>query len=309
MTEARTTEPIKVLMIEGKRGDARLIETWLSKADPGFEISNAGGLGGALEALDRADFDAILVDLSRTDSSGLETVERLCIAFPQMPVVILSGRDDEEMALQALQGGAEDYLVKSWGEGDLLARTIRYAITRKKAVERLTYLALYDPLTGVANRALFHDRLERALARAARSGDAVAVFFLDLDRFKAVNDTLGHAGGDALLQEVARRIERRVRRTDTVARLGGDEFAIILEGLTDDRNAASVAQGVLQELSEPLVLYGHETTVSASLGIAVGPPSERTRLLMEADAAMYHAKRNGGNDYQFYTEGMNALGE
>jgi len=302
MTEARATEPIKVLVIEGKPGDARLIETWLSKADPGFQISHAGGLGEALEALERADFDAILVDLSRTGSSDLETVDRLCIALPQIPVVILSGRDDEEMALQALQGGVEDYLVKGWGEGDLLVRTIRYAIARKKAKEKLTYLALHDPLTGVANRALFHDRLERALARTARSGDAVAVLLLDLDGFKAVNDTLGHAGGDALLQEVARRIERRVRRTDTVARLGGDEFAIILEGLTDALNAAIVAQDVLQDLSEPLELYGHETTVSASLGIAVLPPSEGTRLLMEADAAMYHAKRNGGNDYQFYTE-------
>jgi diguanylate cyclase (GGDEF)-like protein len=308
MTEAPGTEPIEVLMIDGKPGEARLIETWLANVDRGFEISYAGGLGEALDELELADFDAILLELSRADSSGLETVEQLCTAFPHTPVVILSDRDDEEMAVQALQGGAEDYLVKGWVEGDLLARAIRYAITRKKAEEKLTYLALYDPLTGAANRALFHDRLEQALARAARSGDAVAVLFLDLDRFKAVNDTLGHAGGDALLQEVARRIEGRVRRTDTVARLGGDEFAIILEGLSDAQNAARVARDVLKCLSEPLVLYGHETIVSASLGIAVRPPSEGTRLLMEADAAMYRAKRNGGGDCQFYSEEMNDRG-
>jgi diguanylate cyclase (GGDEF)-like protein len=303
MTEVPGTEPIKVLLIDGKPGEARLIETWLANADSGFELSYAEELGEALDEMEFADFDAILLRLSRADSSRLETVQQLCTAFPQMPVVILSSRDDEEMALQALQGGAEDYLSKGWEEDGLLARTIRYAITRKRAEEKLTYLALYDPLTGVANRALFYDRLERALARAARSGNVVAVLFLDLDSFKAVNDSLGHAGGDALLQEVARRIGERVRRTDTVARLGGDEFAIILEGLTDARDAAIVAQGVLQKLSEPLVLYGHETAVSASLGIAAARhPSERTSLLIEADAAMYHAKRNGGNDYRFYTE-------
>jgi PleD family two-component response regulator len=229
MADNPNSEPIDILLVEDNPGDARLVEILLSEAGTGFEVRHADTLASAVEELDRSPSDVILLDLSLPDSSGLETVERVRMAVPEMPVVVLSGRDDEETALQALQGGAEDYLVKGRGDGDLIARSIRYAIERKKAEEKLAYLAQYDPLTGLANRALYHDRLEQALARAARSGDMIALMFVDLDRFKAVNDTLGHSGGDALLQEVARRIEGRVRDSDTVARLGGDEFAIILE--------------------------------------------------------------------------------
>jgi diguanylate cyclase (GGDEF)-like protein len=291
-------------LVEDNPGDARLVEILLSEAGPEFEVSHAGRLGEALEELDRSGFDVVLLDLSLPDSSGFETVERVRMAVPQMPVVVLSGRDDEQIALRALQGGAEDYLVKGQGDGDLIARAIRYAIERKKAEERLAYLAQYDPLTGLANRALFHDRLEQALARAARSGDAVALLFVDLDRFKAVNDTVGHAGGDQFLQEVAWRIAGRVRESDTVARLGGDEFALILEGLRDARDAAKVARDLLTRLSEPVALDGYEIPVSASIGIAVQPPSEGDRLLKDADAAMYRAKRMGGNHHRFYTEEM-----
>ena len=295
---------VRVLLVEDNPGDARLVEILLSEAGPEFEVSHAGRLGEALEELDRSGFDVVLLDLSLPDSSGFETVERVRMAVPQMPVVVLSGRDDEQIALRALQGGAEDYLVKGQGDGDLIARAIRYAIERKKAEERLAYLAQYDPLTGLANRALFHDRLEQALARAARSGDAVALLFVDLDRFKAVNDTVGHAGGDQFLQEVAWRIAGRVRESDTVARLGGDEFALILEGLRDARDAAKVARDLLTRLSEPVALDGYEIPVSASIGIAVQPPSEGDRLLKDADAAMYRAKRMGGNHHRFYTEEM-----
>ncbi len=270
---------------------------------------HAGRLGEALERLDRSVLDIILLDLSLPDSSGLETVDQVRMAAPRTPVVVLSGQDDEETALQALQSGVEDYLVKGRGDGELIARSIRYAIERKKAEEKfqeeLAYLAQYDPLTGLANRTLFQDRLEQALARAQRDGDMVALMFLDLDRFKAVNDTLGHAGGDALLREVAKRIEGRVRESDTVARLGGDEFAIILEALSDARDAALVGRGILDVLLEPLVLDGHEIPVAASLGIAVWPLSGRDRLLKDADAAMYRAKKQGGNNHQFYTEEMN----
>jgi diguanylate cyclase (GGDEF)-like protein len=129
--------------------------------------------------------------------------------------------------------------------------------------------------------------------------------FLDLDRFKAVNDKLGHSGGDELLKEVARRIKRRVRESDTVARIGGDEFAIILENLSDAQDAAPVAQDILDRLSEPVVLDGYEILLTASIGVAVRPPSEGDRLLKDADTAMYRAKERGRNTYEFYTEEMN----
>jgi diguanylate cyclase (GGDEF)-like protein len=301
-------EIVSVLLIEDNPGDARLVEILLTEAGPFpcFEVTRAGRLGEALERLDRLDFDVILLDLSLPGSSGLEkTVDQMRIASPRTPVVVLSSQDDEEMALQALQCGAEDYLVKGRGDDDLIARSIRYAIERKKAEERLAYLAQYDPLTDLANRALFHDRLGQALARTEREGNMVALMFLDLDRFKAVNDKLGHSGGDELLKEVARRIKRRVRESDTVARIGGDEFAIILENLSDAQDAAPVAQDILDRLSEPVVLDGYEILLTASIGVAVRPPSEGDRLLKDADTAMYRAKERGRNTYEFYTEEMN----
>ena len=228
-------ETVGVLLVEDNPGDARLVEIMLS--EPGlmwdFDIRHSSRLGSALEELEGSDFDVVLLDLSLPDSQGMETVERIRSAASRTPVVVLSGRDDEEMALEALQGGADDYLVKGRGDGDLVARSIRYAIERKKAEERLAYLAQYDSLTGLANRALFQDRLQQSVARAERSGGLLALVFIDLDRFKAVNDTFGHDCGDALLREVAARIKGRVRESDTVARLGGDEFAIILEGLSE----------------------------------------------------------------------------
>src|SRR5215211_2653320 len=298
---------IKVLLVEDNPGDARLVEILLSEVDSlgSFEITPAERLDEALEHLDDSTFDVILLDLSLPDSSGLETVEVVRTRVPLTPLVVLTGRDDEETALRALQSGAEDYLVKGRGDSELMARSIRYAIERKKAEENLAHLKQYDPLTGLANRALFQDRLQQALARADRDGEMVALMLLDLDHFKAVNDVLGHAGGDELLKEVATRMEGHVRESDTVARLGGDEFAIILEDMTDAQDVVPVAQDILDALSESLVLDGHEIPVTASIGIAVRPPSEGDRLLKDADAAVYRAKERGRNTYEFYAEEMN----
>lgn len=297
---------IKVLLVEDNPGDALLLRVLLEEAGADrFDLSNVERLEEAIECLLEEDFGVILLDLSLPDSHGLNTVTRARSTAPEVPIVVLSGLDDEETALQALQMGAQDYLVKGQGDGNLIARSIRYAIERKQAEERLAYLAQYDHLTGLANRALFQDRLEQALVRAGRNGDVVALMFLDLDRFKAVNDTLGHACGDELLKEVAERVKGCIRESDTVARLGGDEFAIILEGLSGAQDAAPVARKILDALSEPLVLSGHEILVTGSIGIAVRPPSAGNKLLQDADAAMYRAKQRGRNNYEFYTEEMN----
>jgi diguanylate cyclase (GGDEF)-like protein len=307
MTEGVRVEQrasVGVLLVEDNPGDARLVEILLSATGQEFDVKHVGTLGEALDELDRPP-KVVLLDLSLPDSAGLETVERMRRAAPQLPIVVLSGRDDEEVALRALQSGAEDYLVKGQGDGDLISRSIRYSIERKSAEDRLAHLAQYDPLTNLANRALFHDRLEHALARAERHEGMLALLFIDLDRFKAVNDTLGHVGGDALLKQVGNRISARMRESDTVARLGGDEFAIIIEDLVEAQDAARVADDLVKILSEPYVVNGHEIPVGVSIGIAVSPPSKGDRLLKDADAAMYRAKREGGNDHHFYTEEMN----
>ncbi len=173
----------------------------------------------------------------------------------------------------------------------------------KESQARLQHLAHHDPLTGLPNRLLLHARMEHSLARARRTGERVAVLFLDLDRFKMVNDTFGHPAGDMLLQAVADRLRGAMREDDTVARLGGDEFVILVEGLEDPLDAAGVAEKTLEALRQPVILNDAELFTSASIGIAVGPDdgADLTVLLRNADGAMYQAKKAGRNTFKQYT--------
>lgn len=174
---------------------------------------------------------------------------------------------------------------------------------RKKAEEKLEQMALYDFLTGLPNRMTFHDRLEQTLKQAHRESQQAGLMFLDLDRFKEINDTLGHDSGDLLLQKAAKLLKDCVRESDTVARLGGDEFAVILDNLGDPRDAVHTAERILAAFAEPVILPGKEIRSSPSIGIALYPLDARNGegLLKNADMAMYKAKQNGGNGYQFFS--------
>lgn len=179
---------------------------------------------------------------------------------------------------------------------------------RKESEERLLYLANYDSLTGLPNRALFRDRLRRAIARAQRNKTKVALMFLDLDRFKTINDSLGHHAGDQLLRSVSRRLKQQGREGDTIARLGGDEFTVILEGIHDQEDATKVAEKILELMQSPFRLDGHEVVVTPSIGITIFPDdaSDMRSLLKNADTAMYRSKEQGRNGFHFYTADMNA---
>lgn len=174
--------------------------------------------------------------------------------------------------------------------------------------ERLSYAANHDPLTRLPNRTLFQERLTRAIARASRNHNLVALLFIDLDRFKQVNDTMGHLAGDMLLQQVAERLSSCIRQGDTVARLSGDEFTIILEDVQDPRDAAVVGHKVLRLLQEPVALTGGEAHISSSIGVSLYPTDagDPQTLLKLADAAMYRAKHLGRNSCQFHSEAVNA---
>ncbi len=182
-------------------------------------------------------------------------------------------------------------------------------ITEQKRLEdQVQYLAYYDALTGLANRALLEDRLAKALASARRhKGEKVAVLYLDLDRFKNINDSLGHSAGDLLLKEVADRLKRVAREQDTVARLGGDEFVIVLTAIKDAADAAVAADRLVKAMTTGLAIHGQLLSVTFSLGISVFPDHGRDGedLLKNADAAMYWAKENGRNRFQFFTPEMN----
>ncbi len=206
---------------------------------------------------------------------------------------------------------------KELSEADLaqardFAHHVGVALSNAAWEERLYFQAHYDNLTGLPNRQLLTDRLQQALARADRLGGYVAVMFLDLDRFKGVNDSLGHAAGDTLLQETAKRLQQAVRAEDTVARLGGDEFVVVIPYLVKDQLAVatvtSIAKKILQSISEPMVIEGLEVFVTSSIGIAfsTGSSDSVEDLLKNADSAMYHAKAQGKADYRFFSQELNA---
>ncbi|MBX9634377.1 MAG: EAL domain-containing protein, partial [Magnetospirillum sp.] len=196
----------------------------------------------------------------------------------------------------------------SMGEITNYVAVISDITSRKQVEERLSYQANHDPLTRLPNRTLFHERLSRAVARAHRNQSLVALLFIDLDRFKQVNDTLGHLAGDLLLQQVSERLTGATRQGDTVARLSGDEFTVILEDVQDPRDAAMVAHKVLHMLADPFDLAGPIAHISSSIGVALYPADagDQQSLIKLADAAMYRAKHLGRNCCQFHSEAVNA---
>ena len=179
---------------------------------------------------------------------------------------------------------------------------------RKAAEAKIAFLAHHDPLTGLPNRLLLKDRMQQGMAHAERAGRKVALLFVDLDRFKAVNDSFGHPAGDALLRDAAQRLRACVRDSDTISRHGGDEFLVVLTDLQSSEVPARIAGKIMATLSKPFHIEAHEATISASVGIAVYPEDGAgfDELLKKADTAMYHAKEAGRNTYRFYTERMNA---
>jgi diguanylate cyclase (GGDEF)-like protein/PAS domain S-box-containing protein len=190
----------------------------------------------------------------------------------------------------------------------ILQATVRDITDSKVSEERLQYLAYYDALTGLPNRTLLQDRLTKALASARRRKDKVALLFLDLDRFKDINDSLGHSVGDLVLKEVAERLKKWAREQDTVARLGGDEFLIVLTAVKDACDAAIAAERLMDAMIAEFVVRGHPLMVSCSLGISIFPEhgAESETLIKNADAAMYSAKESGRKNFRFFANDMNA---
>ena len=176
----------------------------------------------------------------------------------------------------------------------------------RQAQDKLDHMAHHDPLTALPNRLLFHDRLQHGIARAARSGEQMAVMFIDLDRFKNVNDTLGHHVGDALLKKVAAALARRLRHGDTLARLGGDEFIVLLENVGGEAGVAQVAEKMMAMFEQPFIVAEHELFVTGSVGICLYPDDavDANMLIRNADVAMYQAKARGRNNFRFYAPSM-----
>ena len=294
----------RLLLVEDDEDDYLITNDLLSDiygAD--FKLDWVRTEEDALSAISKGEHDVYLVDYRLGKTNGLDLVQQVSETWSTAPFILLTGQNSRELDIEAMRAGASDYLVKDDLTAPLLDRAIRYAIERYRGEQKLARMAQFDQLTGLANRSLFRDYLERALARADRTERSVAVFFLDLDRFKIINDTFGHDTGDALLIEVAERLRHSVRASDLVARLGGDEFTVVVDGITSPYIVHHFADRILRVLKEPLRLGENELFTTASIGIAVYPndADNLDDLLKSADTAMYKAKEEGANNYQFYT--------
>jgi diguanylate cyclase len=288
--------PLRVLLIEDSENDATLVVHELSQA--GYDVASArvDTADALVAALEKDHWDLAIADYTMPQFSGTAALALLREYNTEIPFIFVSGTIGEDAAVAAMRSGAHDYIVK--GQLKRLApaverelREVEVRRSRKHTEERLVHLAYHDPLTDLPNRLLLHDRLEQAVLAAQRTHEPLALIVLDLDGFKAINDSLGHYAGDRVLQQVASALRAALRETDTVARLGGDEFALMLPR-TDGAGAERAAEKALQALKQPLVVDGQALVVRGSFGIAWYPAHGPTgdALLQQADIAMYVAK-------------------
>lgn len=304
----------RVLLIEDDGEDQFLFAKMLVRGGlDAYELRCVGRLGELEQAAREFAPDITVTDLHLPDSQGMSTFQRVKRALPSTPIVVLTCVDDRDMGQSAIELGAQDFLVKGEISPGALDRTLRHAITRAALQRASTESACFDDLTHLPNRVLLRDRLAAATQRAQRHASMVAAVFIDLDRFKPVNDAYGHLVGDELLRAVGDRLCASLRATDTVARWGGDEFVCVLEGVSDEGAAMHVAAQLHRALLRPFDVTLAEgpsgLELGASIGVAVLPmhASDGEALLRCADQAMYAAKRVGGGCVLWGSAGMRSL--
>jgi diguanylate cyclase (GGDEF)-like protein len=303
-------ETLSILLLDDEAPRAtELARTLDSFADPKIRCARAAP-GTFLEVSEDADYDAIVLSLSEGDDEQAATRE-LHDRLPDVPILTVKEGLEPAEACASIESGMDDHMLfrcTRCVDGKMLRSRLLWTVERARLEQRLENLqaerferALHDPLTGIPNRQLFLDRLQQFVARARRSRTGFALLFIDLDRFKAVNDELGHDVGDVVLKRASERMTRVLRESDTAARWGGDEFTVLLDGTCDRRGAARVTEKLLQAIAEPVVVGDHEISCPASVGIAFYPEdgASAKELLRCADCAMYRSKAAGGDDFRF----------
>lgn len=293
---------IRVLLVENNPTDATRALEMLREMEKGqMEVIHVERLSSALHRLTRESFDAILLDRILVDTHGLDTLDLIQAALGRMPIVVLGDKDDEAAERQMIQHGAQEVVIKEGSTSVQLARAVRHAVERKKAEQHLSYLAQHDPLTTLANRMLFRDRMAHAVAMAKRKKHVVGLVLCGLDSFKETIRMFGQEAGDRLLKEAADRLKKCLREVDTAARLAGDELTCLLEGVNSRGDMEIIGKRILQAFAQPWSIENQESPVTVSLGLVVYPldGQEINDLFARAKEAMDYAREAGGNRYCF----------
>lgn len=302
---------LNVLIADDCEDDALLLVRELRKGGYQPQFERVETREDMEKALEQRHWQLIITDHSMPGFNSVDVLEMVKRTSMDVPVIIVSGTIGEETAVHAMKTGAHDYIMK-----DNLARLIpaierelRDADTRRarqQAEQALSHMAYHDSLTNLLNRSMLHDKLEQALSKAHRDDTLLALLFVDLDRFKIINDTFGHTTGDMLLQSAAERLRSCVRRNDLLARYGGDEFVVVMENLSSRNEAAAVADAIIEAMLKPFRINNHEMYIGSSIGIVFSRDCDgrAEMLIKKADTAMFRAKSLGRNKYQFYVAEM-----
>jgi diguanylate cyclase (GGDEF)-like protein len=302
---------VRILLVGGDTGIADQLRALLAESRAiAFELLHQPELD---EDSELPEVELALVHLA--SASPGDALVQARSALPRSPLVVIGEDPDEASALRALREGASGYLLRSELRPHSLVTTLAAALENQRTVLQLSiareharHLATHDQLTGLANRALFHERLTQAMSDARHNRQRVAALIVNLDGFKAINEALGSAVGDGLLRGIARRLSSCLRDCDTAARMGGDEFGVLLTQLSDERDAEGVAEKLLAALGEPIHFHKRSSSIRCSVGIAVFPRDsvDAEGLIRKADNAMNRAKERGGNRFEFFTPDMSA---
>jgi diguanylate cyclase (GGDEF)-like protein len=297
---------MRILIVDDDDDDFILLEDLLFEAiGKANEILWAQSYDHALELIEHSDFDFYFLDNRLGAKLGLDLIAEIKQRFNiAPPIIMLSGVDDHQTDITAMELGADDYLIKSQLTAPLLERTIRYTLRDKSLEYRLGKLAHFDSLTGLYNRSIFDELLRTALDQSQREKQQFALVTLDLDKFKFINDNYGHPAGDQILIKVATRLKNNVRSSDNVARLGGDEFSLILRDVKNEGGFLKLIENLIGIFEQPFQIDSKPISVTTSMGIAIFPNDSHTveDLVSYSDMAMYQAKNNGRNTFSFYNQ-------
>lgn len=297
---------IKVLVIESLSTDFLQIKQLLSQASTeNYEFQCVDSFD--LKKVLKVSCDILVLPQSKYPNKTLSLLQQIISTNPNYPVIYLTNTVDQKLSHECIRKGADDCLPKSELSSLLFDRSIRHAILKKQEKREVSHLTTHDRLTGLANRYLLYEHMEHSINLAKRNKNRFAVLLIDLDKFKLINDSLGHDIGDILLVQVAERLLSCVRETDIVARFGNDEFTILLENSGTGHNTAAIAEKIQNAMEQLFEVQGHELFITASIGIATFPENgtEPQTLLKSADSALYKAKELGRNKYYFFTNDLN----